>query len=451
MTQQVAAGQIVIAQLRERYRDKHPKMIEAVNSLGQTQFELERAINDATAAVQADYQTAVNNNQAARQALAAQETDSLKLDRYAVDYDNLQRQYEVNQKLLGQILSRMSETSVSGSIGTQSARIVDHAVPQRSSIFPDIPLNLGLGLVGGLVLGVAFAFFVAFVDDRVKSTFDIEGVVGLPLVGVIPHMRGEDFREKATVVVNDADRLVSEAFRSIYAGLRLKEESKAAKCLLVTGTLPGEGKSFVVTNLALAFAAHAERTLIIDCDLRRPSIHRAMGVENKRGLIDVVAGRATPDEAIVHTSYASLDVLPTGGRAHNPTQILNDPAFERLVAGLRTRYDRIFFDTPPLAAVSDALMVLPLADGCLFTICFNKVRRKAAQFCSHKVTETNVPCFGAVLNNLNLAISGYYYSQYYDKSYKDYYITPAADGPSAENGGQKTEGKRRSGKGRERV
>ncbi len=136
--------------------------------------------------MQADYQTALKNNLAARQALAAQETDSLKLDRYAVDYDNLQRQYEVNVKLLDQILSRMSETSVTGTIETQSARIVDRAVPPRLAIFPDIPLNLGLGLVGGLVLGVAFAFFVAFIDDRVKSIYDIEGVVGLPLLGVVP-------------------------------------------------------------------------------------------------------------------------------------------------------------------------------------------------------------------------------------------------------------------------
>ena len=107
-------------------------------------------------------------------------------------------------------------------------------------------------------------------------------------------MKGEDFMEKATVVINDSDRLVSEAFRSLYAGLRLKEESKGAKCLLVTSTLPGEGKSFIVSNLALAFAAHGERTLIIDCDLRRPSVHRVFGLENKRGLIDVVAGRAPP-------------------------------------------------------------------------------------------------------------------------------------------------------------
>jgi capsular exopolysaccharide synthesis family protein len=317
---------------------------------------------------------------------------------------------------------------MSGTIESQSARVVDRATPALRPSRPNVSLNVGLGFVGGLVMGVACAFFFAFIDDRVKSVFDIENVVGLPLLGVVPHMKGENAQEKGTVVVNDADRLVAEAFRSLYASLRLKEESKAAKCLLVTSTLPGEGKSFIVTNTALAFAAHGGRTIIIDCDLRRPSIHRALELENKRGVIDLVAGRVTSEQAIVHTKFPGLDALPSGGRAHNPTQVLNDPAFERLLAELRTRYDYIFLDTPPLAAVSDALMILPLTDGCLFTLCFNKVRRKAAQFCAHKVLETNVPCFGAVLNNLNLNVSGYYYSQYYDKSYKDYYMTAAKDG-----------------------
>ncbi len=171
---------------------------------------------------------------------------------------------------------------------------------------------------------------------------------------------------------------------------------------------------------------HGERTLIIDCDLRRPSIHRFFGMENKKGVIDVVAGKVTLDEAIVRDVYPCLDVLPAGGRGAQ-----SDPDSERPGAGAArrltcaTRYDRIFFDTPPLAAVSDALMLLPLVNGCLYTVSFAKVRRKAAQFCAEKLRETTVPCFGAILNNLNLAVSGYYYSQYYDKSYKDYYITKA--------------------------
>ncbi len=447
LMQQVASLQIALAWVRERYRDKHPKMIETVSSLAQTQRELDRAVAAAEATIETEYQTALHNNVEARQALAAQETDSLNLDRFAVDYDNLQRQYEVNEKLLAQILSRMSETSVSGSIETQNARLLDRAVPSWIPVTPDIPRNLGLGVVGGLSIGVAVAFFVAFIDDRVKSVFDIEGVIGLPLVGVVPHMRSQNFSEKATVVVNDSDRLVSEAFRNLYAGLRLREQSKSAQCLLITSTLPGEGKSFIVSNLALAFAAHGERTLIIDGDLRRPSVHRIFGKENKCGLIDVVAGRITPDEAIVRGVHPSLDILPAGGRAHNPTQILNDPALERLVAELRTRYDRIFFDTPPMAAVSDALMILPQVDGCLFTLHFNKVRRKSAQFCARKLLETTVPCFGAVLNNLNLAVSGYYYSQYYDKSYKDYYVTPAP--PDAPEGRSSGDSRRKKEEGRQ--
>ena len=427
LTGQIAAEKIAIAQLRDHYRERHPAMVQARNSLAQTEQELTRAVEAAAASVEVEYQTASRNSQEARQALAAQEEASLKLDRYGVEYDNLERDYQVNIKLLDDILARMGETSMSGTIESQSARVVDRATPTSSPTYPKVSLNIGLGFVGGLGLGIAFAIFVAFIDDRVKSVFDIESVVGLPLLGVIPHMKGENLQEKATVVINDSDRLVSEAFRSLFATLRLKEESKAAKCLLVTSTLPGEGKSFLVTNLALAFAAHGERTLIIDCDLRRPSVHRLLELENKRGVIGYVAGTTTAEQAIVHTKYPSLDLMPAGGRAHNPTQVLNDPKFERLIAELRTRYDHIFLDSPPLAAVSDALMLLPLSDGCLFAVCFNKVRRKVAQFSAHKVLETSVPCFGAVLNNLNIAVSGYYYSQYYDKSYKDYYMTPAKD------------------------
>jgi capsular exopolysaccharide synthesis family protein len=439
LTQQIAAQKVAIAQMHERYRDKHPQMIQAVNSLAQMQRELAKAVDAAAAAVEADYQTALRNTNEARQALAAQEDASLKLDRYAVDYLNLSRDYEVNTKLLDQILARMGETSVSGTIETQNARVVDRATPAGAPIFPNIPLNLGMGFVGGIFLGVAFAFFVSFIDDRVKSAFDIEGVVGLPLLGVIPQIKGSDPALRALVLANDSDRLAAEAFRSLCTGLRLKDVSKAAQCLLVTSTLPGEGKSFTVSNLALAFAGHSERTLIIDCDLRRPSIHRSFGLQNKKGVIDLLADKITIDDAIVKNVYPFLDVLPAGGRAHNPAQILSDRALEKLVATLRTRYDRIIFDTPPLAAVSDALMLLPLVNGCIYTVSFGKVRRKAAMFCVRKLQETTVPCIGAVLNNLNIAVSGYYYSQYYDRSYKDYYITKAqADEPEEEDA-QKSE------------
>ncbi len=425
LVQQVAAQKIVIAQLRERYRDRHPRMIEAANSLAQTELELNRALASASAMIEADYQTNLRNDREARSALAAQESESLEMDRFGVDYTNLLREYEISEHLLQSTLARMKETSMSSTIETQSARVMDRAAPALKPVSPNIPLNLALGFLGGLALGTAFAFFVAYIDDRVKSSFDIESVIGLPLIGIIPEIKRMEQPEKAQIVINNRDKTVSEAFLTLHSAMRLKDESKNARVILTTSTIPGEGKSFTSTNLALTFAAHGERVAVVDCDLRKPNIHKSFRAENLKGVIDVCAGTMTLDDVIVRDIHPNFDIVPAGGRAKNPTQILNSKNFEIMLSDLRKRYDRVFIDTPPLAAVSDALIVLPLCDGSLFTIYFNRVRRKAAQFSARKLLEVNVPCFGAVLNGLNLAVSGYYYAQYYDKSYKDYYVTMA--------------------------
>ncbi|HRG54583.1 MAG: polysaccharide biosynthesis tyrosine autokinase [Opitutaceae bacterium] len=431
LVQQVAAQKIVISQLREHYRDKHPKMIEAVNSLAQTERELSRAIDSTAATFEADFQTAKRNDEEARANLVRQEAESLQTDRFAVEYSNLERDLGINEHLLNNILGRMRETSMSSTIETQSARVVDRAAPALKPYSPNIPLNLALGFLGGLALGTAFAFFVAYIDDRVKSSFDIESVVGLPLVGIVPEIKRLEQPEKAQIVVNNQDKQVVEAFLTLHSSLRLKDESKRAQAILVTSTIPGEGKSFTTTNLALTFAAHGEKVVIIDCDLRKPNVHKSFRLENLKGVIDICAGTQTIDQVVFKNVHPNLDVIAAGGRAKNPTQILNSKNFELMLSDLRKRYDRIFVDTPPLAAVSDALIVLPLLDGSLFTIFFNRVRRKAAQFSARKLLEVNVPCFGAVLNGLNLAVSGYYYAQYYDKSYKDYYVTMAKQDPGS--------------------
>ena len=420
----VSTKKILVAQLRDRYRDKHPIMMEATNSLAQADRELTKAITNAAATIESDYQSARRNDEQARASLATASTETMALDRAAVEYSERSRKLVINEQLLQNIIVRMRDTTMISTMETQNARVVDKAAPSQESdyVSPKIPLNLGLGFVGGLGLGLAFAFFVSFIDDRVKSSFDIESVIGLPLIGIIPQIKKMEQPDKAQIVVNNADRQVCEAFLTLHSSLRLKDESKNAKCILVTSTIPGEGKSFTTTNLALTFAAHGERVVIVDCDLRKPNIHKSFRLENRKGVIDICAGTSTIDDVVVSGVHPNLDVITTGGRAKNPTQILNGKGFELMISDLRNRYDRIFFDTPPLAAVSDALIVLPLVDGSVFTVLFNKVRRKAAQFSAKKLSESNVPVFGVVLNGLNLAVSGYYYAQYYDKSYKDYYV-----------------------------
>ncbi|MGH6820759.1 MAG: GumC family protein, partial [Methylocella sp.] len=184
LIQQMAAQKIIIAQLRDHYRAKHPKMIEAENSLAQTEKELNQSIDTTASMFEADYQNAKRTDEEAHSALKQQEAESLDLDRYAVEYANLEREFRISEHLLDTILARMKETSMTSTIETQNARVVDRAAPALKPVSPNNTLNISIGILGGLVLGTVFAFFVAFVDDRVKSSFDIESVVGLPLIGI---------------------------------------------------------------------------------------------------------------------------------------------------------------------------------------------------------------------------------------------------------------------------
>jgi polysaccharide biosynthesis transport protein len=429
LQQQVATQKIAVSQLSERYRAKHPVMIAAVNSLNEAQRQLQHAIDTTAAQIEAEYQTALQNYTKAQQSFSNQESDSLKLDHYAVEYSNLERDYEVNERLLEQILGRMHETSVSGAIENQSGRIVDRAQPGNRPISPDYRLNIGLGAIGGFGFGLALAFFVAYTDDRVKSAIDIEAVIGLSLLGIIPEIkRLGEAEAMGEAISRDADREMSEAFATLYSSLQLKDESKKAQCILVTSTIAGEGKSFIATHLAATFATHVERVVLVDCDLRRPAVHRVFHLENLTGVIDVCMGDKTLDQVIVKNVKPNLDVITTGGRSKNPTQNLSSKAFAVMISELRKRYDRVFIDTPPIAIVSDALVVLPLVDGSLYALYFNKVRRKTAQFAAQRLLEANVPNFGAILNGLTGGVGGYYYSHYYDKTYKAYYVDKSEKG-----------------------
>jgi capsular exopolysaccharide family len=415
---------VLIAKLSERYRAKHPSMIDAQSTLAQIETELARATDEAAAIIEGDYHAARRSAEEARASLAQQESESLNIDRAGLEFESLDRELRIEEQVLQHLMGRMRETTMSSTLDTQNARVIDRALPSQPEHYvkPDILLNLGLGLFGGLGLGLAVAFFVAFIDDRVKSSFDIEALMGLRLLGIIPHVRKMPPHEKAQIVLNHADRQVSEAFLTLHSSLRLKDQSRQARCILVTSTIPGEGKSFTTANLALTFAAHGEKVVIVDCDLRRPAVHKAFRINNQVGVIDLCGGEARVEDVVVNGPHPNLDIIPTGGRAKNPTQVLNSVGFEQMIADLRTRYDRVFIDTPPVAAVSDALIILPLMDGSIFTVFFNKVRRRAAQYAARRLLESPIPNFGAVLNGLNLSVSGYYYGQYYDKSYKDYYV-----------------------------
>ena len=425
---QLTTQKLNLSQLQERYKDKHPRLIEATNGLAQTEQELTGALEMAATSIKSEYENALQNDEGARKALADQEGRSLELDKSAVEYENLNRDFRVNEQLLESMMSRMRETSVTSSIEMESARIIDRAFEPSSPISPNVPVNLVLGIVGGLFLGFSVAFLIAMVDDKIKTTFDVETLVGLPLLGVIPRVGRMEQPDKAQIVSNGADRMATEAFLSLYSTLRISDESRNAKLILVTSTLPGEGKSFVATNLALTFASQGQRTVLVDCDLRKPNIERSFRLHVTKGVVNYCANAATLEEIVVKNVHPNLDVITVGNRAKNPIHLLNSREFEVLVGELRKRYDRVLFDTPPLGAVSDALNIIPLMDGAIYTIRFNGAKRGAVQRCAQRLRSANIPVFGAVMNDMKASLAGaYYYMDTDSKAFKEYYNPPGQE------------------------
>ncbi len=413
---------IEISTLAKRYRDKHPQMIEAKQNLAQVNDELDSAVRSAKAGIQAAYIESRKNLLAAEAALERSSQKMLDLAEVRTGYNSILRDFEVAQmnyqQLIGQLATREAETSWK----TAQAEIIDRATIPLKPSSPNIPLNIALGVVGGLGLGVGFAFLLAFLDNRVKSAYDVEEIIGLPLLGIVPKVdRRLSSSDRAKAVATNLDSKVTESFRTIHSSISLSDEGKLAQVMAVTSTLPAEGKSFIATNLALTFAGQGQKTLIVDCDMRLPNVAKSFGVKPRSGMYEYFFGDKTLDDVIVREVAPNCDILPTENAPDNPTQVLNSVEFEQLLIQLRHRYHKIVIDSPPVGAVSDTLCLLPLIDGVVFVLKFNDVKKKAAKSAARTLTESETPVFGAVMNAISAKMSHYYYSHYYDYSYHDYY------------------------------
>jgi len=424
LLEQISGTRISISSLSKRYREKHPAMIQQLQTLQEAELELQTAVQNSVDKIYAAYSEAKSNFEMASQRLAEKEKELIELSKTRIEYNSLMRDLEVQQNFFQALNSRMTTKKAQVNLTNPNARVVDEAFPpsEDNPSSPNVVMNLAAGFFGGIAVGVGLIFAVAFLDDRVKSAFDIEGTIGLPMLGVIPRIKKLDTNTKAQAVASNVDRHVTEIFRTIHSALKLNDESKNAKIILTTSTVPGEGKSFVSSNLSLTFANHGEKTLLLDGDLRLPNVARSLQLENDYGLLDHIEKGVGLDEVIIKEVYPNLDVLPSGGKSKNPTQVLNSAQFEAMLSELRDRYDRIVVDSPPLAAVSDALNLLPLVDGILYVIKFNTVKRKTAVVNVRRLWESNTPVFGAILNNITGSLSSYYYSNYSDKAYQEYYI-----------------------------
>jgi capsular exopolysaccharide synthesis family protein len=425
-------AQTRVRAMEEIYTDLHPKMIAERQALAQLSAEFKRAVTtkaDSLAAAQVDLRAKLDN---AVEILRQKDEAINKLQAAAVELEKIDKDIRANEEFLGRMKLNYEEaklrTATSG-IST-SIRVMDKPSVSDKPVNKNFSVNALAGLALGLFAGVGLVIFLGTLDDRLKSVRDLEGGLGIQVLGTVPKVSETAGPDRALLARQDKDRQATESVRAIYSAMKINPASAAGRVFLVTSTRPGEGKTFVATNLALAFAQHSERVIVVDADLRLPNVGPSLGFAGDGGISRWFNGEMTLDEAIVKDVAPGLDVLPVGLSCRNPTQVINNPRFAEMLDELRRRYDRVFIDSPPIGAVSDALHLIPKVDGVLYVVRFNVVSARNAAACLSRLRDAGAPMLSAVLNQMSVRLASVY-TDSYDPSAGKYYVGEAGAPPRA--------------------
>lgn len=434
------------AELDLRYLERHPRMIEVTNRLEQVGQQLNKEVERAVRDLENRKATVDRHMAHLETELAKAEENALRLDQQSIEYNVLRRQLESDRQTFEQIIDRLNETSLSARLNTTNLRILDEAV--RPS-FPVEPNPTRTAAVAILLFGLLFAgvpMAIEALDSRVKSGYDAEVFVGKPLLSDIPNIKGLRTGEvSANVVVEDSDEVVAESFRSAYSSLQMSSAVEYPKSILITSTRPSEGKSFISLNMAATMAKHGLRVLVMDCDFRRPTLHKLLELRNDHGTLrwfDAVAARQvdyrdldlSKDSLLqVHEVAEGLHFLRSGGSTKRTTELIDSDAFDHLLKEVQRKYDVVLLDTPPISVFTDSLFLSERVDEVIYVCRYNLVsRHKVAHFVK-RLDGATQKVAGIVINGRTSSKGmryGYDYNySYYSSDYK--YYKSYADDPAA--------------------
>ncbi len=420
------------SRLSERYLERHPKMVEIANTIKSTEEQLDRAISLAIADLDATLSKSRANEKALEQEFSANEREQLRLRDLAVDYRSLENQSVVAKSNYAQILDRLSQATTSSKLEKIPVRPQDNAFIPGAPYTPNLRsiIKTSLGLFALIFVGVAFG--LSLIDDRIKSSWDVEHFIGVHLLGIIPDLSKLSDADKYSLVARNQEAPGVESFLGVYSAIKINSKLDFPKSILVTSTIPGEGKTLVSCNLAAAFARHGKNTLLIDCDLRRPMIHRHYNQANTAGVITWFENGAPLDDNLPGNPHLgitrlsdNLSLLCSGGRSKVPTEILESPVFAHLLTRLKKHYDLIVVDSPPMGAVTDSLLIAERTDEVVYVCRFNKAVRKHIKLYIRALQTGKNDILGIVLNGMSTRRIEYYSNYRYYRSYKKYYGTQA--------------------------
>ncbi len=412
-----------VSKLAERYGEKHPKMIAARAEFRQLQnrwvSEVEKAVGNA----RKEYEIALAQEREFTNAEARQKKEMHRLSGRVSDLVKLEREVEANRKLHSTVLNNLKEAGVAKKDDVSNVRILDMALPPAAPFTPNKRRIGSVAAAFGLLLGVAMALLRHHADNTFRTRNDVEDILHLPVLGMLETLR-TSFRRKdmERQVLNGPRSIFSEGINDVRTALLLSRIEQKKHTVLVTSSVPGEGKTTFCANLSLAFAQRG-RTLLLEADLRKGRVASVAGQECMRGLADLVLGDCELDEVVrADSEIDSLYFLSAGSEALNPLEVLSSMTFRNVFADLEAKFDFVVIDAPPLLPVSDSIVVAPLVTTVLFVIESEKTTHQMAIDALKRLSSARVRSLGSVLQKVNIRRMGQYnraYARLY-KSYKGY-------------------------------
>jgi capsular exopolysaccharide synthesis family protein len=422
-------------EVRATFGPKYPKVQRLEQQLLDAKAQLDREKQQIANRIESDYQAAMRREQLLRQAVNSQKAEANLMNEKLVQHSLLKREYETNQQLYDGLLNRMKEAGVSAGMRSNNIHFVDRARPPLVPVRPNKSLNIALSVVVGIILGGVLALFNEYLDNSVKVPEEVEQLIGLPALGVIPAVSsisstGVYSRTLPAVTAKAASHdlatlsqphsVVSEAYRALRTSILLSTSKHPPQTILVTSGQPREGKTTTALNLAITLAQRGDRVVLIDSDLRRPRVHRSFSMSNDVGLSSFLAGVVGIDDlprAVPH--IPNLFVISSGPTPPNPAELLSSEPMVTLFAELRRQFDFILMDSPPAITVADSMILAAHADGVMLVIHGGVTTRESLRQAHKLLAGVNARLLGVVLNNVDIRSADYQY--YYTYYYGDYY------------------------------
>ena len=413
------------------YLDRHPKMLQNARQVKEVKKYLTNEVQSAIEDLRDNLVELQNQEIEFSRVMLQVQLESRELSEIEEQLNNYHRELSVVRLSTDQIHKRLNDVKIEQALPSEQDEPLhkeNYASLPTAPFTPDKNAirKKGMMIFFGLFFVIPIAF--EFIDNRVKSPWDVDVFIGRDLIGGIPKISQVEETERPLIVGNDLDDGLTESFRSMYSKIQMNSHADYPKVILVTSAIPSEGKSLISANLAFSCANHGRKTILIDFDLRRPGLHKFCGVSNEKGLLTLINEAKHGFEKItasakgaLHPIHENLSVLPSGGKTRAATEMLESSGFDLVLNYLKEKADVIIVDSPPIGLFPDSLAIARKVEEVLFVTRYGKVSRKVAKSLIENIEETGANLLGVVLNDLpQKKTPGYYYSGYYGYGYFRY-------------------------------